>query len=453
MLRYILAEIASVREPRILRYGVVSGYVLTLGFAAVVALAIWLGAVPWHPMFAMLLAAKMVTNTLTWLALRTGRFTLTFAIVNVAMDSVVLTGAIWITGDTASPIIAVYTLQVTVLALLTNVVSTVVIGTCSMLMFIAMGLATHFGVLQRFPTPAEWSGRSPVYVVVAVVFTVLVIGVPTFHVGLILRRLRDRERRLEARTHALVDANKQKAQFMANITHELRTPLQGVMGLADLVAKGIYGPTGERQVEAMSNIKGSARRLLALIDDLLQLASFDAGKLQLHLEEVDLADALPTVVATGQWLLSDRDLALRHELEPLPTITTDRGKLNQIVLNLLANAIKFTPDGGTVTLRARAVDDAIELEVADTGIGIPAAQLERIFDEFHQVDGSSSREYGGVGLGLTLVRRLLDLLGGTITVTSTTGIGSTFQVRLPRNPPPLAVGTLPAAHATDARSS
>lgn len=432
MLRYILAEIASVRDPRILRYGVVSGYVLTLAFAAIAALGIAVGAVPWHPLFATLLVFKLFTNTLAWFGLRTGRLALTFAILNVAMDSAVLTGAIWITGDTSSPIVAIYTLQVTVLALLTNVVSTVVIGTFSMVMFVAMGLATHFGALTRFPTPAEWSGRSPAYVAIAFVFTVMVIGVPTFHVGLILRRLRDHERRLEARTHALVDANKQKAQFMANVTHELRTPLQGVMGLSDLVAKGIYGPPSARQVEAMTNIKGSARRLLELIDDLLQLASFDAGRLEVNLEEVDLVEALPTVVATGQWLLSDRTLQLRHELGPLPTLVTDRGKLNQIILNLLANAIKFTPDGGVVTLRAREVDDAVEIEVEDTGVGIPADQLERIFDEFHQVDGSMSREYGGVGLGLTLVRRLLGLLGGTITVTSTVGAGSTFRVRLPR---------------------
>jgi len=430
MLRHILAEIESVRDPKILRYGVVSGYVLTLAFAAVVAIAIWAGVVPWNPLFATLLALKLGTNTLAWYGLRTGRFALAFAILNVAMDSAVLTGAIWITGDTSSPIVAIYTLQITVLALLTNVVSTIVIGTFSMALFIAMSLATHFGALAHYPTPAEWSGGSPAYVAVAIVFTVMVIGVPTFHIGLILQRLRDRERRLEARTHALVDANKQKAQFMANVTHELRTPLQGVMGLADLVAKGIYAPP--RHVEAMANIKGSARRLLALIDDLLQLASSDAGKLELNLEEVDLVDALPKVCATGQWLLSDRDLQLRQEIGPLPTLVTDRGKLNQIVLNLLANAIKFTPDGGTITLRTRAVDGVVEIEVEDTGVGIPTDQLDRIFEEFHQVDGSSSREYGGVGLGLTLVRRLLGLLGGTITVTSTVGAGSTFRVRLPR---------------------
>jgi signal transduction histidine kinase len=432
MLRRIVADLTSLRDPRTLRYGVVSGYALTFAFSGLVALGVALGVLPWHPLLAALLGMKLLSNTLAWLGLRFDWFALELGGINVCMDAVVMTGAIWATGDIASPIVAIYTIEVTVLALLTNLTTAVIIGVWSMVLFIAMGLATRYGILMHFPTPAEWSGRSLGYLLVAIAFTGIVIGVPTFHVGMILRRLRDHERRLEARTHALVDANKQKAQFMANVTHELRTPLQGVMGLSDLVSKGIYGPVNPRHVEAMTNIKGSARRLLALIDDLLLLASDDAGKLEVHLEEIDLVDALPSVLATGQWLLADRNLELTHELGALPKITTDRSKLNQIVLNLLANAIKFTPDGGTIVLRARRFGDAIEIEVEDTGIGIPEEELDRIFDEFHQVDGSMSREYGGVGLGLTLVKRLLGLLGGSISVTSTVGRGSTFRVRLPR---------------------
>jgi signal transduction histidine kinase len=441
MLRYIAAELASLRDRRTLRYGVVSGYALTLTFSVLVALGVGCGVLPWHPLLAGLLAMKLLTNTLAWLGLRFDWMALELGGINVCMDAVVMTGAIWATGDTASPIAAIYTIEVTVLALLTNLTTAVVVGGWALVLFTAMGLATHYGVIARFPTPAEWSGHGLGYLAIAVAFTAIVIGIPTFHVGLILRRLRDHERRLEARTHALVDANKQKAQFMANVTHELRTPLQGVMGLSELVAKGIYGAVGERHVEAMSNIKGSARRLLALIDDLLLLASDDAGKLEVHMEEVDLADALPSVMATGQWLLADRELTLKQELGSLPMITTDRSKLNQIVLNLLANAIKFTPDGGTIVLRARRFGEAIEIEVEDTGIGIPEEELDRIFDEFHQVDGSLSREYGGVGLGLTLVKRLLGLLGGDITVTSTVGSGSTFRVKLPR---PRRASSLPA---------
>ncbi|MEP6866224.1 MAG: HAMP domain-containing sensor histidine kinase [Deltaproteobacteria bacterium] len=441
MLRSIAAELASLRDGRTLRYGVVSGFAMLLAFVALIAFGVGFGGLPWHPLLGALLLFKLVANTLAWLGVRFDRYALELGAVNVFADGIVMTAAIWVTGDTASPIVAIYTIQVTVLALLTNLTTAVLVGAWTFLLFIVMAIGTHTGMLPRFPTPAEWSGSSGTYVVISILFTAIVIGVPTFHVGLILRRLRDHERRLEARTHALVDANKQKAQFMANVTHELRTPLQGVMGLSELVAKGIYGAVGERHIEAMTNIKGSARRLLALIDDLLLLASDDAGKLEVHMEEVDLADALPSVLATGQWLLADRELTLRQELGALPSITTDRSKLNQIVLNLVANAIKFTPDGGTIVLRARRFGDAIEIEVEDTGIGIPEAELDRIFEEFHQVDGSLSREYGGVGLGLTLVKRLLGLLGGDITVTSTVGSGSTFRVMLPR---PRRASSLPA---------
>jgi signal transduction histidine kinase len=149
---------------------------------------------------------------------------------------------------------------------------------------------------------------------------------------------------------------------------------------------------------------------------------------------------LPGTIATAQWLIrGGKQLALELEVAPdLPPLTTDRGKLNQIVLNLVSNAIKFTPDGGSITVRARRDPDrdAVAIEVADTGAGIAPRHLERIFDEFYQVDGSLTREHGGVGLGLALVRRLLAMLGGAVEVQSELGRGSTFRVRLPLAGPP-----------------
>jgi len=438
--RKFVDELASLRNPRTLMLGVVSGYAVTACFGVLVTIAVASGVLRWHWAFGVLLGTKLCTNTLALIALRLDRFALELGGLNSATDAVVMTGAIWATGDSASPLIAIYTIEVTILALLTNLSCTVLIGALSMVLFVAMAILTANGVLPQFPTPAEWTGRDPTYLALAFLFVAFVIGAPTFYTSQILRRLRDKESRLEAKTHALIDAGKQKAQFMANVTHELRTPLQGIMGLSDLVAKGIYGTASDRQREAMRELKGSANRLLALIDDLLQLATYDAGKLDVKLSQVDLSELLPSAISTAQWLLAGKQLHIELDLgtEPLPTLITDRGKVNQVVLNLLSNAIKFTGDGGTITLRVRRDPDRIRIEVEDTGIGIPPSELARVFEEFHQVDGSMSRDYGGVGLGLSLVRRLLVLLGGTVSLESELGRGSTFRVALPLEPPPLA---------------
>ena len=436
MIQRVLAELAKLRNPRTLLFGVISGYALTACFAVLLAIAIATDTLPWHPIFGALLAAKLCTNTLAYLALRFDRGALEFGGLNVVMDVVVMTGAIWATGDIASPMVAIYTIEVTVLALLTNLTCTVLLGVVALVLFIVMGFLVQYGVLPEYPTPVEWSGRSGTYIVLAIAFTTFVIAAPTLYVAGILRRLRDRERSLEAKTVALVDAGKQKAQFMANITHELRTPLQGIMGISELVGKGIYGEPSEKQRKAMGDIKASAKRLHALIDDLLHLAMHDAGKLEVKIEQVDLDELLASAAASAQWLFGGKQLTVAVEVSPaVPLIRTDRTKVNQILLNLLSNAIKFTPDGGSITLRVTPTDSGVELVVEDTGVGIPAEALRRIFDEFYQVDGSSVREYGGVGLGLALVKRLAELLGGSVSVASEVERGSRFAVRLPLAPP------------------
>ena len=317
MIARVLGELAKLRNPRTLWFGVISGYALTACFAILLAIAIATGALPWHWTFGVLLGAKLLTNTLAWIALRFDKGALELGGLNVVMDVVVMTGAIWATGDIASPLVAIYTLEITVLALLTNLTCTVLIAAVAWVLFVAMGWLVSTGVLPQFPTPVEWSGRSTTYVGLAIGFTAFVIFAPTFYTAGLLRRVRDRERALEAKTVELVDAGKQKAQFMANITHELRTPLQGIMGLSDLVAKGIYGDTVERQRQAMADIKGSAKRLHALIDDLLQLAMHDAGKLEVKLEKVDLGELATSAAASAQWLLAGKQLDIAVEVDVL----------------------------------------------------------------------------------------------------------------------------------------
>jgi protein-histidine pros-kinase len=221
---------------------------------------------------------------------------------------------------------------------------------------------------------------------------------------------------------------------MANITHELRTPIHGILGLSELVTTGVYGAITDKQREAHARIATSARSLLATVDDLLQLSKHEAGKLEVHAAEVDLAELVPEVVGSISWMVGTRDLEIRQRVAgDVGVITSDPVKLRQILVNLLSNAVKFTSEGGHVAVDvARASDGGVVIEVSDTGRGIAAGDLEAIFDEFRQLDGSMEREFGGVGLGLPLVKRLIELLGGEISVTSAVGEGTAFVVALPR---------------------
>jgi signal transduction histidine kinase len=433
-----LAHLDRDENRRLLGLGVVSGYVQTGCFLALFCAAVAGGVLPWHPAFVVIMGLKLATNTAALVALRLDRHALALGGLNVVMDAVALTGAIWVTGDTRSPLVAVYVIEISVLALLTNFTTTVLIGALCVALYVTMGVLTARGVLLRFPTPAEWTGgTTPAYVALSAVFTAFVIAAPTAYTGGILRRLRANEARLEARTRQLIDASKEKAQFMTNITHELRTPLQGILGVSELVSRGVYGEVTPRQREAMGDLRASAKALLQLIDDLLELARGEAGKVELEVSVVDVAELLPGCLAVVERMLGPKALRLDLDVEPdLPRLRTDRAKLNQIVLNLLSNAIKFTPEGGSVALRARREGGDVCIEVADTGVGIPPAELDRVFDEFHQVDGSSSREFGGAGVGLAVVRRLVDRMGGSVTVESARGSGSTFRVRLPVAPAP-----------------
>lgn len=241
--------------------------------------------------------------------------------------------------------------------------------------------------------------------------------------------------KLEARTAELIEAGKQKSVFLASVTHELRTPIHGVQGLAELISAGVYGPVSDKQRDAAAQIKRSAQSLLHLIDDLLALVRADVGRLEVRWNHVSLRELVEQVTASVQWMLSTKKLTLIAEVDD-EEVESDRRLLGHILVNLVANAAKFTPEGGEVWVRATAADEHFTLEVEDTGIGIPDDKLQVIFEAFRQVDGGDERTYGGVGLGLALVRRLCDLLGGNVEVTSVLGKGSAFKVTLPRQPSP-----------------
>ena len=429
-----IAEMALPENRSRLWFSVTSGYVLAFAFIALAVAADLAHVVRFSSSFYALLAFKLTTNTLALFAIRRNRFLLEATGVNVFADMLAMTGAIYLTGGELSPLFPVYAIEITVVALLSNVGLTVISTGIVLALYTTMTLLVHNGVLESHPPPVVTSGGiTSSYVAIDLVYAFFVLAVPTFFTARILAKLREKQRALEARTAALIEAGKQKSQFMANVTHELRTPIHGICGLSDLVEGGIYGPVTDKQREATRGIKRSAKSLLQLIDDLLELARADAGKLAFKPEDVDVRELVEQVVASVRWMQGTKDLAIAIALDDdLPKVFTDPRKLGQIVLNLLSNAVKFTPEGGKIVVRARRhADDAVAIDVEDSGIGIAVAEQARIFEEFRQVDGSAERRFGGIGLGLALVKRLADAMQATIALRSEEGRGSTFTVVVP----------------------
>ncbi len=417
-----------------LRASVVSGYATTCAFLVLAVLANAVHVAPFRPGFAAVMAFKLVTNTLAWVALVRGRWVLEASGLNILADLLAMTAVIYFTGGELSPLFPIYAIEITVLALLGNVGLAATGAVVAVLAYSTMAILVSAGVLASYPPPAVTAGGvTAAYTAIDLVYAAFVIGVPTFYTAKILEDLRDKRRSLEARTSALVEAGRMKSQFLANVSHELRTPIHGICGLCDLMESGVYGTLEAKQRDAQVNIRRSAQTLLALIDDLLELSKSDAGKLALRPERVDLAELLPTIQASIRWMLGTKQISLNLDLPPdLPVIETDPRKLNQVLINLLSNAVKFTPEGGSVALSAaRAVEGEVRISVADTGMGIDPTDHERIFEEFRQLDGSFERTYGGVGLGLALVKRLTSALGGRVSVSSRPGEGATFEVCLP----------------------
>ncbi|GEM_PF-1657518 len=242
---------------------------------------------------------------------------------------------------------------------------------------------------------------------------------------------------LRRKNQQILEAARLRTEFLANVSHELRTPLNAIIGYADLLAGGVYGELKERQESAVGGIAARARDLLDLINQILDLAKVESGKLDLRPEKFRLAELLEGVVETGRILASSKaDLEVGwvdHGAGDL-RLFTDHQKLRQVLLNLVNNAVKFTKVG-FVSIETSRLSDDVELVVRDSGIGIPRAELELIFDQFRQVDGTSTREYGGTGLGLAISRNFVDHLGGTLQAESVLGEGSTFRLRIPLEAP------------------
>jgi ammonium transporter len=237
-------------------------------------------------------------------------------------------------------------------------------------------------------------------------------------------------RGVEMARDAAMEAGAAKTNFLANMSHELRTPLNAIIGFTRIVSRH-SGALPERQVDNLSKVLVSAQHLLALIDEILDLSRIEAGEVSLDMSETNVAEVVRDVTDSLEPLVARPRVELVVEADAeLPSVVTDSEKLKQILLNLVSNAVKYTDDG-TITVRAAAIDGRLRIGVSDTGVGIPADELERIFDEFHQAGGAVSPSRPGTGLGLSISRRLARTLGGDVTVESTPGVGSTFTLDLP----------------------
>ena len=235
----------------------------------------------------------------------------------------------------------------------------------------------------------------------------------------------------------LYEMNKLKDDFLATMSHELRTPLNSILGFSDILARS--DNLVEKQKRFVRNIQTSGNALMVMINDLLDLAKIESGRMEIQVVECSLADLVERQIGLLNPLADKRNIDLSYEIDPaIPPLLQDSVKIQQILNNLLSNAIKFTPEGGRVRVRARRIDETMfEFVVEDTGIGIPLNEQATIFEKFrqgHTVPGQSdamTREYGGTGLGLSIVKELSKLLGGEVSLVSEFGKGSTFSVRLP----------------------
>jgi signal transduction histidine kinase/HAMP domain-containing protein len=241
---------------------------------------------------------------------------------------------------------------------------------------------------------------------------------------------------IEEKGRQLEVANQHKSEFLASVSHELRTPLNAIIGFSEVMLERLFGEVNEKQEEYLNDILSSGRHLLSLINDILDLAKIEAGRMELEPGDFDLPQAVDNTLILVRERALRRGIALERWVDPrLGEIKGDERKIKQVLLNLLSNAVKFTPEGGRIEVRAVVADGTAEISVSDTGVGIAPEDHEAVFEEFRQVGTDYARKHEGTGLGLALARKFVELHGGRIWVKSQVGQGSTFTFAIPMRPP------------------
>jgi signal transduction histidine kinase len=236
---------------------------------------------------------------------------------------------------------------------------------------------------------------------------------------------------IQDKSRQLAEASQHKSQFLANMSHELRTPLNAILGYTELILDGIYGETPEKAQNVLKRVESNGKHLLGLINDVLDLSKIEAGQLKLSLADYSIKDVVYNVVSAVEPLATKKKLNFKIDVRPdLPTARGDEQKLTQVLLNLTGNAIKFT-DVGEVAIKVSAANGSYTVAIQDTGPGISAADQARLFEQFQQADNSITKSKGGTGLGLAISKKIIELHGGSISVKSSVGQGSTFAFTLP----------------------
>jgi len=239
-------------------------------------------------------------------------------------------------------------------------------------------------------------------------------------------------REIEVKSRQLETASQHKSEFLANMSHELRTPLNAIIGFSEVLSERLFGDMNDKQSEYVRDITESGRHLLSLINEILDLSKIEAGRMELDLADFDLATTVDSTLSLVRERAQRRGIALNSTVDAgVTTVNADERKVKQVLLNLLSNALKFTPEGGAINVRVHPNASDVEIAVKDTGVGIATEEQDSVFEEFRQV-GSAAKKIEGTGLGLAISRKFVELHGGSIGVTSQLGAGSTFAFTLPR---------------------
>jgi signal transduction histidine kinase/DNA-binding response OmpR family regulator len=350
-----------------------------------------------------------------------------------------VTAGIYASGGINSPWYIWYVATMTVAAFASGKLAAYFAG--------ALNTVSYIGVLWWMGQVAFWNDA----MVLALCRSLFLFGASYFFLigvaNLQEKRLRIRQLEAEASrrveeltrlTQELADANRRtqeadrlKSQFLANMSHELRTPMNSIIGFSEILVERLAGSVDPKHLGFLKHIHTSGQHLLGIINDILDLSKIEAGKMEIYPEFFNIAPVVESVCHVMRGMSKTQPAFVVDIPEDIPQIETDLAKFKQVLFNLLSNAVKFSPPEAPITISARMRDNAITMSVRDEGIGIDGEHHAMIFEEFRQVDGTARREFGGTGLGLALVKRFVELQGGSVAVESSLGSGSTFSFTLP----------------------